>query len=139
MLDLIERLEKAEAGSRELDCEIGLIVRTNGRGEIVQWGNGEWVIQDAGGPYVVDDFTTSLDAALALAERVLPGWSRGVFEDEPGNQPPWLATLTEVCDARAVEGHEGAGATAPLALCIAILRALRTTEQHSPAQQKKEE
>lgn len=135
MRELLERLEKAEAGSAELDEEIhGLLCASKYRTCIAGLPDavgGLWMYEFAGhNPSSALRCTTSLDAALALAERVLPGWSRGVFEDEPGNRPPWLATLTEVCDARAVEEHEGAGATAPLALCLAILRA--TQSQHTP-------
>lgn len=53
---LIERLEAAGEGSRELDREVWQVT-------------GGW-----GGVDAPPSFTTSLDAALALAERVLPGW-----------------------------------------------------------------
>lgn len=78
--ELIEALRKADGGSRELDieimCEIGSARRIDntlfyGPGEI-SWYCGEWKDESSLPPlpYV----TTSLVAAIALVERVRPGW-----------------------------------------------------------------
>lgn len=96
MDDLIAKLEAAESGSRELDVAI--------------WDAlGGWSVNNP------PSYTTSLDAALALAERVLPGW--------------FLSLDTSGVHARLWIGERpsfaGLAATAPLALCIAILKATR--------------
>jgi len=80
---LIERLEAAEVGSRELDCEVyemfnaGLkpVPKQAGRyfdPSIISVHGAEKYITR--GTSVAPKYTTSLDAALALAGRVLPGW-----------------------------------------------------------------
>jgi hypothetical protein len=65
MTDLIKRLEEAEEGSADLDREVerALGVIPMGVREDGTWGQKQ------------RPWTTSLDAALALAERVLPGWA----------------------------------------------------------------
>lgn len=112
---LIEKLEGAEVGSRELDCAI-------------------WTA--TGGWDGVDHppaFTTSLDAALALAERVLPGWHVGVqpwFHTDPDRvmsrayliRPDWKRwnpTGDEWCD----QHHGKSCHTAALAIVSVLLRA----------------
>lgn len=66
----------------------------------------------------------SLDAALALAERVLPGWAWEIRLDESGATiqaaPVWWMEGLAAPD----EGGVSCSAATPaLALCIAILRA----------------
>lgn len=66
----------------------------------------------------VPAYTTSLDAALALCERVLPGWdwliSQGVGEPATACMSP----------SGIVHGVEVTAATPALALCIAVLKAI---------------
>ena len=107
---LIEKLEGAEAGSPELDADVALQV-----GWTVHPGD-NWI-----GPHAeiaVPDYTTSLDAALALAERVLPGWVWNMGNDLPCWVHLWI-------DDRNYDGNpiKGDAATPALALCAAILRA----------------
>lgn len=122
---LIEKLEGAEVGSRELDADVALQV-----GWTVHPGD-NWI-----GPHAeiaVPDYTTSLDAALALAERVLPGWHIGVqpwFHTDPDRvmsrayliRPDWKRwnpTGDEWCD----QHHGKSCHTAALAVVSALLRA----------------
>lgn len=134
---LIEKLEGAEVGDRMLDAQIwcavnGLIwkkplvvtgfpdrfysFRTN-KGDIGLHGD------DQRGP--VTRVTTSLDAALALAERVLPGWAwqidlgLGMGPTVQGASKPW----TEGLVAPDCGGVFVTAATPALALCAAVLRA----------------
>jgi hypothetical protein len=114
---LITRLEEAAEGSRELDELVAL-------GTTHPYGIGP------SGRAVMPYYTTSLDAALALAERVLPGWAWEIRIDAAGTSveaaPRWwlegLAAPDE--DGVAVEGK-----TSALALCIAIAFA---TNQEQP-------
>lgn len=74
---LIARLEAAEAGSRELDEAISdaLCVRKT-RHFIAGVQDELWMYEfDGHAPSSALRVTTSLDAALALAERVLGGWA----------------------------------------------------------------
>ena len=108
MTDLIARLEAAEAGSRELDRLIGEATDSpmGMSGDVVGLG--------------YDHFTTSLDAALALASRVLDqrgpininiclAGSAQVVIDSVGPCNPVMAQVV--------------ASTPALALCAAILRA----------------
>ena len=130
---LIARLEAAEVGSRELDGDIhrvlfpdDLIMTDSGsvgpvKREAVRKPVKEVpqvpgdVIADCMG---VTFYTTSLDAALALAERVLPGWVWNMGNDLPCWVHLWI-------DDRNYDGNpiKGDAATGPLAMCAAILRA----------------
>lgn len=124
--DLIERLEAAEAGSRELDAHVWAGV--NGY-ELFEHDGAGWRYRMSSGDIMrhertsyISPLTTSLDAALALAERVLPGWLRDTSEHETGR---WYGCVTNPKrNRRLLSGVSYAYAPTPaLALCIAILRA----------------
>ena len=125
MQELIARLEAAETGSLELDCEMGLFARTDGKGEVSDHF-GTPCIRDAGGPYAPKPFTTSLDAALALAERVLPEW---VYQIDIQSDLSWVLAAPDWWAPALGQGPEARGGqssvakTPALALCIAILKA----------------
>ena len=110
---LIEKLEGAEVGSRELDCAVARVVGCY-KG------------------FATEHLSTSLDAALALAERVLPGdpdfsptgpsvgWKINLYRGMvPAPLGGWIVNLRR----HATDGVEGQATTAALALCAAILRA----------------
>jgi len=124
--DLIERLEGASVGSRELDGRIWMALfdpepgnyfvslememwPSGVPGEVLSTSSGQ-ALADTLKPIPVGKFTTSLDAALALAERVV-GASEAVFVI-------WQACV----DAK--KPNE-----IPRLACIAILKALRASEQ----------
>lgn len=127
---LIARLEAAEVGSRELDVAIA---RSLGWGVHNARRFGLWVVPfgeydtcDPDDMFELGEFTTSLDAALALAERVLPGWLWDVTTITTavgGLRKP----LASVVRPDQPEGEEiktwGYGSTPALALVIALLRA----------------
>lgn len=131
---LIEKLEAAESGSRELDVAIWAALHPE-RIKVIDF----WEVYNDEkrtaigfslppkrlrnttqklGPYPhAEPVTTSLDAALALAGRVLPGWRFAMATIAP----PWVQayppdSVEDCLDAVAAS-------TLPLALCIAILRA----------------
>ncbi len=127
MSDLIERLEQASEGSRELDSEIRkhlvadeLMKGREGaevRAEMGHWDEG---YDDTNIP----DYTTSIDAALTLwpdgytYTLGAPDWS-GMGEDNLPTAPAW---------ANCFKGHNGdwhlaSAATPALALCVAALKA----------------
>lgn len=133
--DLIARLEAAEVGSRELDAAIWAAmqpVRVKVADVWPVYGDEERTsirftlppkrtetTTNSVGPYRhAEPVTTSLDAALALAERVLEGWPCwGVATDIPGRIGAVLAKSSRD------EGVTGYASTPALALVIALLRA----------------
>ncbi|MDH7787707.1 hypothetical protein QBD01_003734 [Ochrobactrum sp. 19YEA23] len=115
MTDLITRLSKLDAPDREVDAEI---VLQNG------WQvfpGDRWIGPE--GKIVVPEYTRSVDAAIALAERVLPGWvfdNVGQdYEDSPSGYKSFGWTV-EMVNGKRVQGQ---APTFPLAICIALLRA----------------
>lgn len=148
MQDLIARLEAAEVGSRELDAMIWCALRperikligvsipyrdTGGRTQVLfslPPKRAEIVTNDRTAYPHADPVTTSLDAALAMAERALPGWEWLLRTDPVG----WMAN----CWAGGTEPNLGApcfpsyALTPALALCIAILRAKQIDTASNP-------
>lgn len=116
---LLERVKSATGPDRELDA---LIAHTLGQRFIE--GDDEENI-----PLGLPMFTASIDSALALVERVLPGW-------EWLKKSPSVITLyrplTEHEDAaKAWAKHfDGKGATIPLAILAACLSALIQGSSH---------
>ena len=122
---LIQKLEGAEVGSRELDAHVWASV--NGY-ELFEHDGAGWryrmhpddIMRHERTSYI-SPVTTSLDAALALAERLWPHvmWRVGHDPDD-GSFKAQLVTAQKPGDPPAV--HTNA-ATPALTLCAAILRA----------------
>ena len=141
---LIERLEAAGEGSRELDALLWLrFNRPHYQGgvealEMRTWydGRGHLILETDAGEEVADTLgispvTTSLDAALALAERVLPGWLWQVTTITTaigGIRKPFAVVMNPDDDNDDIRTF-GEATTPALALCIAILKARATQEQ----------
>lgn len=101
LLALKERVEKATGPDRIIDWELTF----DGKG-------------------VPDNYTASIDAALALVERVLPTWGWEVHQDDDHYQGPlfyWAAVRKLIS---LPEAHRARGATASLAILSALLAAL---------------
>lgn len=137
--DLIDRLSKLDAPDREVDALIVAelephIFDAPGFKPIRPVPSfhlapqGDAIRFDGGGIMCLSYFprlTASVDAAIALAERVLPGWKRSFFENFNGK---WIA---RVCSPRRDlystdylrDTELGGSPNGGIALCIAILRA----------------
>lgn len=103
---LIEKLEKAEAGSRELDR----------------------AVYAACDKYMyAQRVTTSLDAAVALVELVLPGHEYQLWVDLE-NKKRFAQVSEAVWDECGDSTLEMSRAGFALALCIALLKALHAKE-----------
>ncbi|MGN6773055.1 MAG: hypothetical protein ACTHJQ_24890 [Rhizobiaceae bacterium] len=117
---LIERLEGLTGPDREVDAEIGAhFGDPHGRREYVDYEARSVEIHQE----IAEHYTASLDAAIALVGKVLPGWSGDVdichpiadsgkvgarlFPPEPG----WA-------------NYAGEGPTPAIALLISMFRAL---------------
>lgn len=118
---LISMLEKAEAGSRELDAEIGIAAGFAERRK----GN-VYKLSEAGSTlelYWPAPFSTSLDAAVALVELLLPGQEWSVGSNQPDIGEPWARIRTAP-----LRSLEESAATPALALCLALLKALEARD-----------
>ena len=104
---LKERIEKATEGSRELDAEI---LRAF-------YPNSAFI---NGGPKL----TTSLDAALALVEKMLPGCQAGF---QPGLRGKHHASIYEVSKNMTMRRASAQGNSPALAVLSALLTALKET------------
>ena len=134
-MTLIDRLSKLDGPDREADarvwCEVNGVVYLDHyplmhetqvifkeKGKRKEQVSGDTISHAA-------FFTASVDAAIALAKRVLPGWKRQLLEDFNGK---WIA---RICSQRRElfstdylrETENGGSPNAAIALCIAILRA----------------
>lgn len=85
---LITDLEKLDGPCREMDLAVG-----------AYWPDPKpfsmSIKQQRGMQPPVYPFTASIDAAVALAERVLPGWSRGQEKCDDGDWQVWLWPTVE--------------------------------------------
>lgn len=124
--ELIAKLESASEGSRELDeqisdalCDSKFWTRING---LSDEQGGMWMYEFEGhAPSSALRVTTSIDAALALAERVLPEHWIG-FQKNRGSPPTeaWSCWIAFGGDPESIEAD---CATPALAICVALLRA----------------
>ena len=131
MTTLSERLEKAKGADRNLDRAIfdalGFEVHEfdPGDGDVSQWR--QW----ADGTRVKDTHVTaSIDAALALVERVLPGWTVQIFQLR--RNKGWGARISSLRydtfssfedDAHVSDDGFVGQSSGALALLVALLRA----------------
>jgi hypothetical protein len=116
---LIERLEALSGPDRDVD-RLLFNLATDGR----FWPEFSTLWYESAAHRYPIDFTLFIDAALALTEKLLPGWSWYVGSVGENDMPQ--ATVTEPVDpCRDFVGH---APTAPLAILIATLRALSPKE-----------
>jgi len=128
--DLIARLEALTGPDMEVDWDIGLNV--GGMKSVRTFGMaGNWFdrcVDETSLSVSMPDYTASIDAAVALCERVLPGWRWGITqgtEDDDevqGNVWPETTPFTAYLDSY------GYHANPAIALLIAILKALDAKE-----------
>ena len=128
-MTLIDRLSKLDGPDREVEKEIhDLLCHGKYFSQLADapLGNGCWIYNFQNGDVSSAlRITSSVDAAIALAERVLPGWKRQLLEDFNGK---WIARICsqrrELFSTDYLRETELGGSPNPaIALCIAILRA----------------
>lgn len=100
--ELIARLEALTGPDRKVDAEIGVILH----------------IHPPGGGWLSHEYTGSIDAAVALCERVLPGWRYIIC--------PIFAEVKH--PEKMMLDRYGHGANPAIALLIATLKALDAKE-----------
>lgn len=132
-MTILNRLRSAESGSRELDIEIWFEL-VEQRYLWTQDREGYWHVNRAGTvmtPIWQDDtplrhapaYTTSIDAALALVERMLPEAIWRVEHLPLDIEPKYWATV-----GKAGEQEAAYGKTAPLAILTALFSALEAKD-----------
>lgn len=128
---LLERVKVAKGPDRELDADIAAAL-----GFKIEWKQANYtlemypVITWPPGREPCPQFTTSIDAALALVERVLPGFQWLIRNDETRG---FFANLHEPHKSPN-QGHWSApcwAATPALAILSALLTALIAQKQAS--------
>lgn len=125
-MTLIDRLSKLDGPDREVDAELEAIF-VGGRVHYNDPANKEAVIErPIDGFWIrgiypyrkIARYTSSVDAALALAERVLPGCRGDVEFGKPDDEGLYCARIY-LTDRAFKDFHK----VPAIALCIAILRA----------------
>lgn len=142
--ELIAALESAEGPSRELDAAIFNLLDL-GRGWIafkadncaapplnqrnVRMHDGWFKGRNLTDKYAedLDRFTASIDAAVALIERVLPGWNIVKIEMIDEDAKLYECQL-ETKSETGLVGAYGVHKSIAIALCIALLRAVKENE-----------
>ncbi|RRY11357.1 hypothetical protein [Brucella anthropi] len=113
MTDLITRLSKLDAPDREVDAEIHSLFHET----IWKFDDGRKVFRD------IPAYTASVDAAIALAERELPGKGIDLLREaisELGKKYHWHICLKKPEQLREL----------PIQVCIALLRAKEASNEH---------
>jgi len=131
---LLERVTAATGPDRVLDLDLARALVPD---VVVLRRNDD---DTANEPHTYWEYTTSIDAALALVERMLPGWKWGVAsvavktgEKSPEGYPRYgtgfRAHVTQVSALRPMPSV-AEGPTAPLAILVALLRSLSQGAGH---------
>lgn len=143
---LIERLEGAASGSRELDGDLERalfpekLIMTDSGSVGPHKRQAKWepisTIPHVSGDVIADctgteNYTASLDAALALAERVVKAGPKADHDKPEIRITTGDFGANVYIDPDTFRGDVlwfGSARTAPLALCVAIMRARKDTQ-----------
>lgn len=133
---LLERVKAASGPDREMDAAVWLALEpgvTRKQWSYIHTASGQECRMDetrdaTGRLIVVPSFTASIDAALALVERVLPGWFGKVSFNGRGSFC-WLwepGVLDDDDDGKPIYGK-----TPALAILAALLTALAASKENT--------
>ncbi|KLK91377.1 hypothetical protein AA309_19950 [Microvirga vignae] len=128
--ELLKRIEAAEGPDRELDYEIwaalhGWKIKHNGMARFFQTPDGHDSVRALRAPKL----TSSLDAAIALLERMLPGWHYEMACKMTRPFPHYTTMLTNQWASYAAPRFTGQSeSNQALALLSALLSALIAKE-----------
>ncbi|MGI8390495.1 hypothetical protein [Brucella anthropi] len=125
--DLITRLSKLDAPDREVDAEIAVLFSGDPDAYVVRPNEGAmfthvpgWFATGDNKSHKSQAYTSSVDAAIALAERVLPGHGWFVRNETDASHAGIFIPMT-------VNVIQGRAANPATALLITILRAKEAT------------
>ncbi len=122
---LLERVEKAEGPDEEVDMQLCLLAYPEIMAVSEKRDDGFWYHKQWGRMSVPANYTASIDAAVALVEKMLPGWTGHL--DFGGSQACAYA-IRPLTEGPLVE-HRAFATTPALALIAALLRALIAQEK----------
>lgn len=119
---LLERVRNAVGSSIELDRALS---------EAFGERNAHGVLIVADRWLGIAPFTSSIDAALALVEHVLPGWMWSLYHEYVVTQAPNVAFLKhkDIDLPLEIGEHRGDAATMPIAILLALLLALTSNQE----------
>lgn len=118
---LIERLEKAAGPDRDLDRDIAVAC---GLGQVSQFGIG--YIEDDRAHDVVERLTASTYAALALCERLLPGWVCETLGQDAVSSLGEMKGIGWTAEfSNGLNTCQGQAPTLPLAILLTLLHSLK--------------
>lgn len=122
-LDVRIALATAHPGYAVLDPDCGVIVEPRPEG-YVEYSAFRHVI-------TVDQYTRSIDAALGLVERLLPGWTWNLGSENPhhSSPSPWCCLAPPGVDWDEVGVVQGDAPTVPFAILKALIVALIEKEK----------
>lgn len=121
--DLLERVETATEFDREIDYLIEEATNPALKGMSRSFNGGWWPDHIDSEDWIAAPpfYSSSIDAAVALVEKMLPGWWVHGLGRSPVHGLWW-------CDLYSISEKRGSGVeerdTAPLAILAALLRAL---------------
>lgn len=117
---LLDRVSEARGGDREIDHLVhdALVEPIGNRIYNTKANGGQFICADVTAP----EYTASIDAALALVEKKLPGWAWKL--DRAFGEPPYIVAVVASRPIDVTAAHAGEAPTAPLAILSALLRAL---------------
>ena len=127
--DIIERLQKATGPNYALEVDVFKLVNpeyadySQGRGGLIHPQDGEDVRVQSN--VRAPNYTASIDAAIALVEKILPQANCYGFDKDPHGVTAYVSRNN------VSSGHwlkEADAPTAPLALLLALFRALDAQE-----------
>jgi len=132
---LIARLESAGEGSKALSMDVveacGDCAHRETEYYCIQGDSGFTCTACGEDPHrpAIAPVTTSIDAALALAQRVLPGCCPGVAKNV--HRRDWYAWIGDKHEEGPLDLGNGRSGSPALALSAAILKALSTASEES--------
>jgi hypothetical protein len=129
LVELVERVTSAEEGSRDLDLAMwNLVSREEQPWRFTRFGSitcDRYGPNALGNPVVsLNEFTTSLEYAIELLEFAMPGASWGIRTAMEGG----FAADVPFVKLKDMHPTRVCHRTAPLAICLALLRALSSQE-----------
>lgn len=125
--DLITRISKLEGPNRRLDHEMHILFFVpDNKKDTVEWNHfgsySWWPSHDHVKIDKVPAYTASVDAAISLAERVLPGWNGDLDIGKPLADSGKMGCRIWTHESK-YHNYVGEGFNPATALLIAILRA----------------
>ena len=139
--DLLTRIEAATEGDNDLDRDIAIALGWTPPA----FGLPFWYDDEGNYWSALPDWSTSIDAALALVERVKPGWGCQVGRPIQTHSSGWYASVfrarlpgehgtfdghfSDYVEPQNIRPRDGYRPNGALAICLALLRSIEGGER----------